>query len=95
MAVIRYKFDMHHSILRDRHHVTHCLLAWVGYWGNTARTAIQNLISKSFIQGHISTGSAMIYAIYMCGIPWAAWYNTWFLVKLTPKGVVFSFLCVA
>ena len=22
---------------------------------------------------------------------WAAWYNTWLLIKLTPKGVVFSF----
>ncbi len=31
-----------------------------------------------------------------CGIcinyPWAAQYNTWLLIKLTPKGVVFSFL---
>ncbi len=25
-------------------------------------------------------------------ITWAAWYNTWLLIKLTPKGVVFSFL---
>jgi len=24
---------------------------------------------------------------------WAAWYNTWLIIKLTPKGVVFSFLC--
>ena len=24
---------------------------------------------------------------------WAAWYNTGLLIKLTPKGVVFSFLC--
>ena len=23
---------------------------------------------------------------------WAAWHNTWRLIKLTPKGVVFSFL---
>ena len=23
---------------------------------------------------------------------WAAWYNTWLLIELTPKGVVFSFL---
>ena len=23
--------------------------------------------------------------------PWAAWYNTWLLVELTPKGVVFRF----
>ena len=23
--------------------------------------------------------------------PWAAWFNTWLLAKLTPKGVVFSF----
>jgi len=23
---------------------------------------------------------------------WAAWYNTWLHIKLTPKGVVFSFL---
>ncbi len=23
--------------------------------------------------------------------PWAAWYNTWLPIKLTPKGVVFSF----
>ena len=23
---------------------------------------------------------------------WAAWYSTWLLIKLTPKGVVFSFL---
>ena len=23
--------------------------------------------------------------------PWAAWYNTWLLIKLMPKGVVFSF----
>ncbi len=25
---------------------------------------------------------------------WAAWYNTWLLNKLTPKGVVLSFLCL-
>ncbi len=25
-------------------------------------------------------------------LPWAARYNTWLLIKLTPKGVVFSFL---
>ncbi len=24
--------------------------------------------------------------------PWAAWYNTWLLIKLTPKGVVLSYL---
>ncbi len=24
--------------------------------------------------------------------PWAARYNTWLVIKLTPKGVVFSFL---
>ena len=24
--------------------------------------------------------------------PWAARYNTWLLIKLTPKGIVFSFL---
>ena len=23
---------------------------------------------------------------------WAAWHNTWLLIELTPKGVVFSFL---
>jgi len=23
---------------------------------------------------------------------WAAWYNTWLLIKLTPKGAVFPFL---
>ncbi len=23
--------------------------------------------------------------------PWAAWYSTWLLIKLTPKGIVFSF----
>ena len=27
--------------------------------------------------------------------PWAAWYDTWLLIKLTPKGVVFSFLFFA
>ncbi len=27
------------------------------------------------------------------GMDWAAWYNTWLLIKLTTKGVVFSFLC--
>ena len=26
----------------------------------------------------------------MC--PWAAQYKTWLLIKLTPKGIVFSFL---
>ena len=26
------------------------------------------------------------------GGTWAAWYNTWLLIKLTPKGVIFSFL---
>jgi len=25
-------------------------------------------------------------------VPWATWYSTWLLVKLTPKGVVFPFL---
>ncbi len=25
-------------------------------------------------------------------VSWAAWYNTWLLNKLTPKGIVFSFL---
>ena len=28
-----------------------------------------------------------------CGAcPWAAWYNTWLVVKLTLKAVIFSFL---
>ncbi len=27
-------------------------------------------------------------------IAWAAWYNAWLLIKLTPKGVVPSFLHV-
>ncbi len=26
---------------------------------------------------------------------WAARYNTWLLIKLLPKGVVFSFLCIS
>ena len=25
-------------------------------------------------------------------LTWAAWYNTWLLIQLTTKGVVFSFL---
>ena len=29
----------------------------------------------------------------MCD-PWAAQYNAWLLIKLTPKGVVFSFLAL-
>ena len=29
----------------------------------------------------------------VCNCPWAARYNTWLLVKLTPNGVVFSLLC--
>jgi predicted TIM-barrel enzyme len=28
-----------------------------------------------------------------CAQIWATRYNTWLLIKLTPKGVVFSFLC--
>ncbi len=28
-------------------------------------------------------------------LAWAARYNTWLLIKLTPKGVVFPFLAVA
>ena len=31
-------------------------------------------------------------AFYPSFIFWAAWYNTWLLIKITPKGVVFSFL---
>ena len=27
--------------------------------------------------------------------PWTALYNTWLLIKLTPKGVVFSFLVLS
>ncbi len=30
---------------------------------------------------------------YSC-LSWAARYNTWLLIKLTPKGVVFSFVSV-
>jgi len=26
------------------------------------------------------------------GQSWAAWYNNWLLIKLTPKGIIFSFL---
>ena len=33
--------------------------------------------------------------IIMAWSPWAARYNTWLLIKLTPKGVVFSFLFYA
>ena len=29
----------------------------------------------------------------VCGQSWAARYTTWVLIKLTPKGLVFSFLC--
>ncbi len=45
-------------------------------------------------------GSPLVYCSSLCGscttcllaYPWAAWYNTWLLIKLTPKGAVFSFL---
>ncbi len=31
-------------------------------------------------------------SVYLpCRGPWASWYNTWLLIKLTPKGVVFCF----
>jgi len=33
----------------------------------------------------------MHFAFMVCWT-WAARYNTWLLIKLTPKGVVFSFL---
>ena len=28
---------------------------------------------------------------YLFAWPWAAWYNTWLLIKLMPKGIFFSF----
>jgi len=38
------------------------------------------------------TPKAAKVAIRCCLLPWAAQYNTWLLIKLTPKGIVFSFL---
>ena len=31
-------------------------------------------------------------ALMQCAKAWTAQYNAWLLIKLTPKGVVFSFL---
>ena len=37
--------------------------------------------------------AAMLYCIFRKSPhSWAARYNTWLLIKLTPKGIVFSFL---
>ena len=30
----------------------------------------------------------------LCCVPWAAWYSTWLLIKLAPKGVVFVFFSI-
>ena len=35
---------------------------------------------------------ACLLAITVCSSIWAAQYNTWLLIKLMPKGAVFSFL---
>ena len=45
-------------------------------------------------QGQGASGDAMnlLLGIYTS---WAARYNTWLLIKLTSKGVVFSFCCFA
>jgi len=34
----------------------------------------------------------MLLLLMLLLLSWAARYNTWLLIKLTPKGVVFSFL---
>ena len=31
----------------------------------------------------------------LCCVPWAAWYSTWLLIKLTLKGVVFVFFSIS
>ena len=31
----------------------------------------------------------------LCCVPWAAWYSTWLLIKLTPTGVVFVFFSIS
>ena len=38
------------------------------------------------------TAILSITVVVLIIIVWAARYNTWLLIKLTPKGVVFSFL---
>ncbi len=60
------------------------------------RTASMFLAIILFI--HISY-SQLVYILFdvlplehKCSHLWAARYNTWLLIKLTPKGVVFSFL---
>jgi len=58
-------------------------------FGRQLKTSLQSVHQKGY--GHNDVKAANIF-ISATGT-WAARYNTWHLIKLTPKGVVFSFLC--
>ena len=44
------------------------------------------------LTGHVHAQSMQFSMLHDTMPIWAARYNTWLLIKLTPKGVVFSFL---
>ena len=47
--------------------------------------------TTSFLMSSNCQRLAVRQAVVSSAVPWAARYNTWLLIKLTPKGVVFSF----
>jgi len=73
---------------------------FTGYAKSSFHVAVQNTYSNR--HECLCHGLALSIQVEFHGLAtdavmrtWAARYNTWFLIKLTPKGVVFSFLLSA
>ncbi len=62
-------------------------------YGNVRSQQPNPVVHTQGYPGHGPTHIDLKYKV-ICFIAyaWAARYNTWLLIKLTPKGVVFSFL---
>ncbi len=76
-------------------HMMHCSQAFslVGY--NMPSEAALNLtlfVVQAAYSMRNQSDALLIHQTFTGGRFWAAQYNTWLLIELTPKGVVFSFL---
>ena len=61
-------------------------------WPCVAAAAPGAAWSTSWVLNVLMPKRSNIFFTFLSTMTWAAWYNTWLPVELTPKGVVFSVL---
>ncbi len=62
---------------------------------NASDRLVQSVLKQAHQSGNFSSAGKTCQQLRIAPHHWAARYNTWLLIKLTPKGVVFSVLSLA